>query len=479
MVDDQTDPQTAELKTTGSSEAYVAGDKPAALPAEAKVVAGEPNSNPAQQPAVAPTPVRQPPKSDPLEAPAARSGVLSEDIGKILQEVKLPERRDSQTVAEKRPHASLTSTPLQDAIAKESLNAGQRPASGKYSATQNVLAGISVGPQAPLLQETVANPPEVPPVLTPHEAERGAESVAAVHTLKNDLQSVVREKKLSLVKAVSLEEDRRASGKVPEEESAGTMQRSRRTFGIIFSIVLLCVVGGGAIFGVYTIQQQHSGQVAIPNTSSLLFAETTVLLSLDEQSPSNLKRTLGEGRSASTGTLGSITRILPIVSAEAQASVDESGSASARGSGATRPATFAELMQALGAHAPDGLIRALSDDFFFGIHTVDKNAPVLVIPVTSYDHAFAGMIAWEATMNADLAPAFTAVPMLTTDQNGLPTRRTFQDLVMRNYDVRALKDDAGTIELYYSFPTQNILIIAESPYSFAEVLSRLQAGRKL
>ena len=55
----------------------------------------------------------------------------------------------------------------------------------------------------------------------------------------------------------------------------------------------------------------------------------------------------------------------------------------------------------------------------------------------------------------------------------------YEDLVMRNYDVRALKDDAGEIQLYYSFPTQNILIIAESPYSFPEILSRLQASRQL
>ena len=50
---------------------------------------------------------------------------------------------------------------------------------------------------------------------------------------------------------------------------------------------------------------------------------------------------------------------------------------------------------------------------------------------------------------------------------------------MRNYDVRALKDDDGTIQLYYSFPTRNVLIIAESPFSFTEILSRLRADRRL
>ena len=106
--------------------------------------------------------------------------------------------------------------------------------------------------------------------------------------------------------------------------------------------------------------------------------------------------------------------------------------------------------------------------------------PVLfVIPVTSYDHAFAGMLAWEPTMDSDLSPIFASVPMTTTDSNGLPVQRTFQDSVMRNYDVRELTDDSGNVVLYYSFPTPNILVIAESTYSFTEILSRLQAEREL
>ena len=89
------------------------------------------------------------------------------------------------------------------------------------------------------------------------------------------------------------------------------------------------------------------------------------------------------------------------------------------------------------------------------------------------------MLAWEKTMNADLSPVFTQVPMLKTDSNGLPVSRTFEDVVMNNYDVRALKDDSGAVQLYYSFPRPNILVIGESTYTFGEVLSRLQSARKL
>jgi hypothetical protein len=190
-------------------------------------------------------------------------------------------------------------------------------------------------------------------------------------------------------------------------------------------------------------------------------------LPLDGAAAQDLKNKLAAFRSSPPGPLGSITRVVPTVVATDTPN------------GTVRPATIGEFFAALGMNPPQGLMSAIGPDFFFGVHVVDTNAPLFVIPVTSYDFAFAGMLAWEPTMNSDLAPVFTAVPMSTLDASGIPVARTFQDVVMRNYDARALKDDSGTIRLYYSFPTPHILVIAESPYSFAEILSRLQAGREL
>ena len=82
-------------------------------------------------------------------------------------------------------------------------------------------------------------------------------------------------------------------------------------------------------------------------------------------------------------------------------------------------------------------------------------------------------------MNADLSPIFTAATPLIYNAEGLLVERTFEDAVMRNYDVRTLKDDSGVVQLYYSFPTRELLIISESSYSFAELLARLRAARKL
>ncbi len=342
---------------------------------------------------------------------------LQADVAKILAGIKLPERRDFKAAAD-------------------------------IKAVPKVI--------------TPPTPPDAA-VPAPAPAVKQDSSVVPLHTLKDDLQHVVQEQKISVVHAVSLEETRRQKNAQKDTPTPAVAQRSRRTFSIIFAVALLLVLGSGALFGVYVVMRSHAS-VTTPQISSILFAESTVSLPLDGQAPRDLKQLLAAARTQGGGTLGSITRIVPTVHTA---------------DGTERPATTQEFLTAIGALVPDELIRALSSDFFFGIHTVDKNAPILLVSVTSYPHAFSGMLAWEDHLNGDLAPVFTPVPVLTVDAQGLPAKRTFVDLVMRNYDARALKDDSGNIQLYYSFPTQNILVIAESPYSFNEILSRLQANRQL
>lgn len=362
-------------------------------------------------------------------APASVDARMSDDIQKILSGVKLPERRG-----------------------QEGAKAPQKPAEIPISeALRNIDAPIP----APEHEQGAPAP----------EGSSGAKksAVQSVHTLKQDLQQVVQTQKISLVRAAALEQEKPKTQ--PLEPARPSTHALRNT---LFAVSLLLVLGGAALFGVYVVVQNKSTPLPAPTTTSIVFAEKTVSLQIDGQSPIALKQLLSEVRSASTASLGSITRIAPV-----RAATDASGKAG------TRLATLSEFFTAIGAHPPDELMRALSDEFFFGFHTIDKNAPLLVIKVASYDRAFKGMLDWEQAMNTDLAPIYSAVPQLTLGADGLPTARTFTDVVMRNYDVRALKDDQGTVQMYYSFPTRDTLVIAESPYTFLELLSRLQATHAL
>lgn len=362
-------------------------------------------------PAPAPAPKPEAPASDPH---------MQADIQKILGTVKLPERRGPQAEPK-----------LQKQI-----------------------------PVAPITQQL-----DAPPQVTP-EPEKSV--VTAMHTLKDDIQTVVRVDKISLVRAASLEEDRKMKEAQEEESTPARTQRRSRTTAIAFASALLIFLGLAAIGGVFLVMSAQQGTTQKANTGSIMFAEQNLLLPIDNTSPASLKQQIAQLRAGQVGTLGSITRIVPTLS-----------STTADGTSVTRPATTQEFLQALGANIPDVLARSLGSDFFFGMHSADKNAPVFVIPVVSYDNAFAGMLAWESTMNPDLAPVFTAVPAYKTDQNGIPQARAFADTVIRNYDTRTLSDDKNQIELYYSFPSPQFLVIAESPYTFTEVLARLRAQREL
>lgn len=342
---------------------------------------------------------------------------------------------------------------------------------------QNPLEQLMQAPSAkPRLGLTV--PPPTPDAAISKQIEANKRTgtpvadsgkLSTVHTLKHDLQHVVTADKLSLVHAAALEQDKtRTKDTAITVSTPAVRLRMKRTLGTLLAAFLFFFLGMAALFGVYVVTQQRTAPATRISGPSLVFAEQEVALPLDNTPSTVLRTTLAQARTAQTGSLGSITRVVPLRDTLA-----------ADGSVSVRPATLHEFMSALGIEPPPDLLRALDDQFFFGFHTIDETVPIIVIPVLAYDRAFSGMLAWEARLNEDLSPFFTPVSRTIIDENGIPSVREFGDYVLRNYDVRAIKDNQGTIQLYYSFPSAHLLVIAESPYTFTEILSRLQASRQL
>lgn len=393
---------------------------------------------PATQPQ--PVPSTPPQQSSPppiIPTPAAANASM---IASMLQMVKLPERPNTQKETPKRTYDT-------------SLSIDPKSRAAEAAARAEALKKAEAAAQA--IAESL-----------PASTGTAADDVRPLHTLKDDLQHVVRDKKISLVRAVALEEEKRHRSGAFEQPLEMRVHSQRRTRYSLFVAGSLFSLGTLALGIVLYVMAERTHKSAAPITAAVLFSEQSVPLPVDNLAPPDIRREIGNARST-TLTLGAILEIIPVK----RVSID--------GSERVTPLTFSEFLSSIGARAPSELSRALSDQFFLGLHTVDENAPLIVVPVVSYERAFAAMLEWEKNMNADLSPIFTHVPPQAVDANGLPGIRRFEDTVMRNYDVRALKDDSGTIQLYYSFPTRNVLIIAESPYSFAEILSRLKADRKL
>lgn len=367
-------------------------------------------------------------ESNPQKAGGENSKALPETIARILQEIKLPERRG--------------------------LKAG--------GAVAQTIPTAAASP-APVAAQAPAAPP------SPDTQTKKSDGMMAVHTLKDDLQEVVRDKKMSLVRAVALEVEKKHGQDKGGYAKDLAKKGHRHSVPIIaFAATVLIILGALALYGVYAVMRGDAPPATTENEASLLFAENTVSIDIGTFSGIDLRRTLAQGRYSIEAPLGSITRIVPVIS-----------TTNREGAQSPRAATIDEFFKALGAEASPDLIRAFRGDFFLGIHIADNPVPVLIIPASSYERAFAGMLAWEAAINENLSPFFTSVSPLFIDENGLLVERQFEDAVMLNYDVRVLKDDAGAVKLLYSFPTRNFLVIAESPYSLTEILSRLRASRQL
>ncbi len=459
-------------------------------------------------PAVVPTVLQSDHPSVPTLPPSMRpvppvppAQHIPPDFAKILEETKLPERRNmplsptptggplvrsSAPETPKAPSTAQKFPELGNTIPKEqevhivtpegsSAPVLSRPAT-RTPVTPQTLDESIVGELSP----TAPTPAKTPPVtgavlnrpgLTPNEALPSESRpdkrpiVTSLHTLKDDLRDLVKVRKMSLIHAATLESEReRQTADVESVVDATRARRRLRMFRMFAILALLFALGGAALFAVFIVQSERSGGQQTDLGSSLIFAEQTLSFPLlHDQNPREVRAQLATSRYQGNLTLGAMLRIVPTVSA----------------TGGERPATATEFLQAIAPTAPDELVRSVGTDFFFGTHTIDENVPVIIIPITSYEHAFAGMLAWEPSLNDDMTPLFPLVHYEKPDEQGIPHLVGFEDVLIKNYDVRALRDENGDIKMLYSFPSRDYLIIAESPHSFVEALARLRAERRL
>lgn len=362
------------------------------------------------------------PHVDPTPAPELRP-----DVARVMSGIKLPERLHKEFRAQ--GDDTLVQTPV-----------------------------VSEADIAAANSSVVETPP------TPPTQQKDTFDIPSVHTLKDDLHSLVQDQELSMVKAAALEAQKRSDRATALERQAVTPQHETRSLLLVALLLGSVAIGVLVFLGVQFVRggsPTTATSTASATPSSIMFTENSVVYPISGLTSFDIKQQLASARSQDM-RLGAIQRIVPVL---------ESG-------GAT-PATTAQFLMAIGAGVPDSLLRAFSDEFLLGYHALSTNAPILVIPITSYERAFAGMLEWEATLPDDLAPMFTPVPLQTTLPDGTSLDRSFEDVTIQNYDIRVIRDAAQNVKLLYTFPTRSVLIIAENPISLNEILARLRAERRI
>lgn len=142
--------------------------------------------------------------------------------------------------------------------------------------------------------------------------------------------------------------------------------------------------------------------------------------------------------------------------------------------GVTQPADTARILERFTFRTPGSFTRSIKG-LTFG--STGGTQPFIVLKVTDFNTAFAGMLQWETNLSSDLAPLFGDVVTESFD----PTARTdtqlrpafFRDTIVMNVSARILVDTDNQDRLLYGFVKPNIILITQDQVTFEAIVPRI------
>lgn len=299
--------------------------------------------------------------------------------------------------------------------------------------------------------------PLAPFTLTKKES---GDEVQKIRTYQSDVAGALKKEKTSLIQMVLAEHEKRRD--VAEEMSP---TQPKNIALIILSVFLVCVgiaVAGFATWQYAENQKERATQSGnLPSVPSFISVEEQQGVDITDLTKDRIARAIAGEIISTDIRLDSIKQIYLVRDA-----TETGSSPPARGAVQTLVRT-SDFWLSLESGMPEALARALSQDFFIGVHSFNGNQPFIILRADYFESAFAGMLRWENTLARDVLPLFgiQATPALITKQ--------FVDVVIQNRDYRAILDEAGDVVLLYFFHDKNTIIIATADETMKEVVDRL------
>lgn len=331
-------------------------------------------------------------------------------------------------------------------------------------------------PAAPPPPTPRPTPPPPPPPVAPRAA---TPAPARYHGLKTDFQDKVGRERASSFSVLAADAD---AGKPL------TVVKNRRAissgFPMIAASIVLVILGSSFALGAFFFVESRKPQIPTPLSvpSLIAFDEKG---RLEGTSANDLLRALAAA--SDTELLEGNVMVTYISTQITATSTKEKGIIHVPQPGGT-------LFKALPLQAPDILIRSVLDESTIGVvRAGGQTRPFFILKVTSYDRSFRGMLSWESTMPRALASLYPSYPVAdplpvaatatttqattTTPRIETPRADGFVDSVVRNYDVRVLRDGEGRSLMLYGYRDKETLIIARDEAAFVEIVNRLTAAK--
>ncbi|MCX6819934.1 MAG: hypothetical protein NT019_01435 [Candidatus Adlerbacteria bacterium] len=322
------------------------------------------------------------------------------------------------------------------------------------------------------LGATLAEPkPEVVPVLasalTPEPlVEAESSDVRNLQTYQGDVERVVQGKHVSVVSIAAAEAERRSkkSLEIHELIEATQPKHTLRTVVLIAASVLLVIAAGVLVHYVYVFNAPLPA--GSPNAAPFIAVDGTTLVSMSQNTtPSAVMNQLVQAKKSVNLSLGLIAQLYIQTPATSSDSV-------------TQYVDAPTLLAALAPDIPGNLLRAVQPVYLLGVHSFGLNQPFLIIKVDSYEQAYAGMLAWETSMKADLSPlfAYTPAPGVRAQQSAGSAQflqTNFFDVIVENHNARILTSADGSLNFLWTFLDRQTIVITTNAGTLREIISRL------
>ncbi|HEY9481301.1 MAG TPA: hypothetical protein VIR98_03685 [Candidatus Paceibacterota bacterium] len=320
-------------------------------------------------------------------------------------------------------------------------------------------APVSVPTPAPAPTPIPTPPPAPTPEPTPEPKIQNDPSIKPLRTFKSDAEEAVRYQNVSKADIAIAEQKRREEAQTPIQYE---LKKSHSPGLFLFVTLLVIALLAGGWYVWYSSTGKSPSVVATEPAQTVVVKtilpfQKAGVLSLSTDLDANPIELVAAKLATSNAGLGNVFALIPTSPASS-----------------TEIVPISEIVNK--THIPSKLLRSLSDDYMIAAYTYDLQSPFLILKDTFFQNAFAGMLEWEENLRDDLLPL---IAVAHPTERTATTTHAFEDAVISNVDVRAVRNDEGEIVLGYAFADKNTIIIATSQSALKFVLDRLLSVRTI
>jgi hypothetical protein len=120
------------------------------------------------------------------------------------------------------------------------------------------------------------------------------------------------------------------------------------------------------------------------------------------------------------------------------------------------------------------LLRSFDDKYMIGVYYDNLKDMFIVIKISDYASAFAGMLKWEKDAPSDIGKVFGFSQIINEQQN-----KNFEDEAFRNKDLRVLKDTNNTTQFLYSFIDKETLVMTTNENTLTEIINKFAIANQV